>query len=309
MRKLPALLLFLLVVSPAFAQEKIELRLHFIKGDVHSMTVILDQTIDQTVGGKPERLTQRLTTGYTLKVEDVDERGQATVSLRYDSQGYHAAANSVITEYDSTQPGSVEPAVAATLGALIGQGYSFTVSPEGQITHVTGLEKLGNVVANKLSAVEGPARVAADKIIRLQLSEPNVKSTLQNLFAPFPDHPVAPGESWARSTTMNQGFSLALDTTCTLKTRDSGIATLEITGHYSTPAGSTMELGQTKFTYDFQGDTHTQIQIQESTGWTQSVTSTQSLAGNTTTQSPVAAQSIPLKMESTLKATAKTAGN
>src|SRR6185369_8355053 len=102
----------------SFAQEKLDLRPRFAKDDVHSITVSLDQTIDQTVHGKPENLNQRITTGYTLKVEEVDERGQATLSLRYDSQAYHSTSGSSTVEYDSTQPGTVEPAVAAPLAVL-----------------------------------------------------------------------------------------------------------------------------------------------------------------------------------------------
>ncbi len=296
----------LVVVVPAFAQEKLDLRPHFAKDDVHSITVTLDQTIDQTVQDKPERLTQRITTGYTLKVEDVDEKGQATLSLRYDSQAYHATSGSTTIDYDSTQPGTVEPAIAAPLVALIGQSYIFTVSPEGQVTRVTGLEKLGNMVVNKLTGVDGPARIAVERTIRAQLSEPNVKATLQNLFAPIPDHAVAVGESWPHTAQVNAGIPITLETTCTLKSRENGIATVEISGHFSTAATGPVELGQTRFSTNFQGDTRSQIQIQESTGWTTHSTTTQSLAGTATTQSPVVPeQSIPLKIESTLATIAK----
>jgi len=297
-------ILFLRLPSPP--PGKIEPPPPFTKDPVHSLIITLDQTIDQTVQDKPQRLTQRITTGYTLKVEDVDDHGQATLSLRYDSQAFHSTNGSTTIDYDSTQPGAVEPAIAAPLAVLIGQTFTFTVSPEGQVTRVTGLEKLANSVVNKLSGVEGPARIAVERAIRSQLSEPNMKATLQNLFAPFPDQPVALGESWPHTTHINTGIPLTLETTCTLKSRDNGTATIEVSGHFSTPANSVMDLGQTKFTCDFQGDTHTQIQVQESTGWTTASSTTQSLAGTATTQSPIVpTQSIPLKIESTLKAATK----
>jgi hypothetical protein len=301
------LTLLLLIARPSPAQQKLDLRLHFTKDDVRTMTVTLEQTVDQTtLQTKPDRLTQKLTLGYTIKVEDVDDRGQATVSLRYDSEAYHSTSGSTTIDYDSTQPAAVEPPVAAALAALVGQSYSFTVSPEGQVTRVTGLDKLANTVIAKLAGVEGPARLAAERILRQQLSEPSVKASLQNLFAPFPDHPVAVGESWAHNIQLNTGFNLALDTTCTFKSRDNGIATIEISGHFATPGSVFMELNQTRFSYDFRGDTRGQIQIQESTGWTISSAATQSLAGAATTASPnVAPQSIPLKVESTLKALSK----
>jgi len=293
----------LATTAAALSQEKVDLRPHFARDEVQSMTVTLEQTIDQTVQGKPEHLSQRITTGYTLKVENVDDHGQATVSLRYDSQAYHMTSGTTTIDFDSTDPSTLAPQVAAPLAALIGQTYTFTVSPEGHVTSVTGLEKLANQVVGKLTGVEGPARLATERVIRATLSETGVKATLQNLFAPFPDHPVAVGESWPHTTQLSTGIPINLETTCTLKSRDNGVATIEISGHYSTPANSTMELGQTKFTCEFQGDTRGRIQVQESTGWTVGSTTTQSLAGTATIISTTGdAQSMPVKIDSTLKA-------
>jgi len=298
----------LLLSAPqfAFCQEKLDLHLHFEKDETHITTVTLDQTIDQSVEGKPQRLTQKLTTSYTIKVEDVDANGAATLSLHIDSQAYHAVSGSTTIDFDSAQPASIPPPAATALSALIGQGYFFTVSAESQVIRVTGLEKLGNIVASKLSGVDGPARIAAENVIHLQLSEPVVKAMLQNLLAPFPDHTVAIGESWAHTAALNASFPLTLDTTCTLKSRQNGSATIEITGHFSSPTPAPANLGQTKFSYDFQGDTHGQIQVNESTGWISSSTTTQSLAGAATTQSPlVAPQSVAVKVESSVKLVTK----
>lgn len=297
----------LLFIAPVLGQQKVDLRLRFTKDEIHSMTVTLDQKVEQTPErGKPEPLTQKLTLGYTIKVEDVDDRGQATLALKYDSVALHVASGSMTVDYDSTQPGSPEVAAASALGGLIGQGFTFTATPEGQITRITGLEKLATTIVNKLSGVEGPARVAAERFIRNQLGEAGVKASLQNMFAPFPDHPVAAGESWTRSVQLTTGFNLTLDMTCTLRGVENGVAVLEVTGHFATPGPVAMELNQTRFSYDFQGESRGQIRVRESTGWTEASSITQSLAGAATTGSPnVAPQSIPLKVESVLSVSGK----
>src|SRR5579871_775402 len=125
----------LLLSAPqfAFCQEKLDLHLHFEKDETHITTVTLDQTIDQSVEGKPQRLTQKLTTSYTIKVEDVDANGAATLSLHIDSQAYHAVSGSTTIDFDSAQPASIPPPAATALSALIGQGYFFTVSAESQV--------------------------------------------------------------------------------------------------------------------------------------------------------------------------------
>lgn len=288
--------------AAGWAQEKLDLRLRFSKGDVHAMTIGLEQTIDQTVQGAPQRTTQSTRLGYTLKVEDVDGQGAARISIRYDTAAYHVKTPAGEVDYDSTQAGAgAPPAMAAGLAAVVGQGYSFTVTPEGKVTQVTGLEKMLNAVMSRLN-VEGPARLAAEKVLRQQLAEPNVRSNLQGMFAPFPDHPVAVGESWSRTAQISLGFPLETQTTYTLKARDKGIAIVDVAGHSSTAPDAALDLGQTKMSYDLKGDIHGQLQIQESTGWTWLSDSTQTLKGSATLRSPnVEPQTVPVSVESRMK--------
>ncbi|HEY8748745.1 MAG TPA: DUF6263 family protein [Tepidisphaeraceae bacterium] len=302
-RYLPFVLALLALAGPpVFAQEKLDLRLRLSKDDVHAMNVTLDQTIDQTVQGVAQHITQTLNLGYTLKVEEVDDHDQATVSIHYDSIALRSKSPAGDANYDSTQPATVMPPAAVGLATLIGQSFTAVVSAEGQVSSIKGVDKLANTVLAKLSGVEGPARIAAEKVIRQHLSEAGMKNSLQNLFGIVPDRPIAVGESWVRSPQAMPGFGVILETTCTLKNRENGIATIEVAGHFSTASGATLELGQSKFDYEFHGELLGQLQVQESTGWISSSTLTQSLAGAATTRSPnVSPQSVPVTIESKIK--------
>jgi hypothetical protein len=296
-------LAFALLAPFARAQDKLDLRLHFSKGDVHDMVITLDQTIDQTIQNTRQQTTQSITIGYTFTVDDVDDQGTASISVRYKSVAVHSKSQAGEVNYDSTQPGTYVPSVVGSLTALVGQGYSMKIAPSGTVTQVSGLDALLKLVLGKLSIPEGPVRTAAELALKQRLDEQNVKASLASIFAPFPAEPVAIGQSWYHKTQLNLGFPLTVETTYTLKSRDNGMATVELVGRASTAPGSTIDLGQqSKMTCDLQGELHGQIQIQESTGWPWLATTTQTLTGNATVQSPIApTQVVPITVESKLK--------
>ncbi|HSZ58373.1 MAG TPA: DUF6263 family protein [Tepidisphaeraceae bacterium] len=302
--KFTAPFLALALLAPfACAQDKLDLRLRFSKGDVHDMVINLDQTIDQTIQNTRQQTTQSITIGYTFTVDDLDDQGTASISVRYKSVAVHSKSQAGEVNYDSTQPGTYVPSVVGNLAALVGQGYSMKIAPSGTVTQVSGLDALLKLVLGKLSIPEGPVRTAAELALKQRLDEQNVKASLASIFAPFPAEPVAIGQSWYHKTQLNLGFPLTVETTYTLKSRDNGMATVELVGRASTAPGSTIDLGQqSKMTYDLQGELHGQIQIQESTGWPWLATTTQTLTGNATVQSPIApTQVVPITVESKLK--------
>jgi len=284
------------------AQEPpINLRLHFTKGEAHQMNVTLDQTIGQTIQGRHQETRQTIGVVYTFAVEDVDAHGVATLSVHYDSVSFHAKTPAGTVDYDSSQPPGMVPPMASGLAALVGQGYSLKTSPEGKVIQVIGLEDLLKSVLGKLNVPEGPARAAAEKALRQQINEQNMRANLQSIFAPFPDGPVTTGQSWSRKSEVSLGFPLVIQTTYTLRSHQDGVATVDLTGNSSTAANAIVDLGQMKMTYDLHGSMKGSLQIAESNGWIQQSQTDQSLTGNTTIRVPNApAQVVPITIHSTM---------
>jgi hypothetical protein len=291
----------------ARGEDKLDLKLHLTQGESRQMTVSLDQTIQQTVQSAAQQTSQSLSVTYTFAVADVDAKGNATVSVRYDAVAFHAQTPSGRVDYDSSKPATGQsPPMAGGLAALVGQGYAMTVSPQGSITQVTGLQKMLDAVLARLNLPEGPLRVAAEKAVRQQLSEANLKQGLAQIFAPFPDHPVAVGESWSRTEQVNQGFPTKVETTYTLESRENGVAHVKVAGKAATASNATMDLGPVKMTYDLKGDQAGSLDIVESTGWTRQAELRQHLAGSATLRNPVAdPQTVPVTIQSTLKSEQK----
>ena len=291
------------VATSALAQEKLNLRLHLKKGDAHKINVTLDQSIVQDVQGLKQRQQQTITIVYTFTVDDVDAQGASTIAVKYESVAFHAQTPAGNIDYDSTHPPAQVPAMAGGFAGLVGQGYTMTIRPDGQVSQVTGLDKLLAAVLSKMNVPEGPARAAAERALRQQINEQNMKANLQNVFAPYPDHPVAVGESWGRRTEISMGFPLVIESTYTLKSREGGIAVIEVSGRaLSPPDAAPVDLGQMKMSYKLAGNQDGSIRIVESTGWTQTADMSQKLAGEAKIRVPnQPEQSVPVTIESRMQ--------
>jgi hypothetical protein len=306
MRLMPGIaVLFMLacLTGSAPGQEKLNLRLHLKKGDAHRINVALDQTIQQDVQGLKQRQQQSITIVYTFTVEDVDAQGAAVIAVKYESVAFHAKTPGGNIDYDSANPPAQVPAMAGGFAGLVGQGYTMTIRPDGQVSEVKGLDKLLAAVLSKMNVPEGPARAAAERALRQQINEQNMKANLQNVFAPYPDHPVAIGESWGRKTEISMGFPLVIESTYTLKSREGGMALIEVNGKASSPPDAPpVDLGQMKMSYRLAGNQDGSIRIVESTGWTQTAEMSQKLGGDAKIRVPnQPEQSVPVALDSRMQ--------
>jgi hypothetical protein len=300
---LAALALLLSLPLSARADEKIDLRLRWSKGDTHHVSVSLDQTVDQVLGTAHQQTTQTVGVKYTFKVADLDAQGNATLSVQYDSVSFHARTPSGVIDYDPGKPANGPmPVTVSALAALVGQSYSVTVDPHGKVTQIIGLQKMLDAVLSHLNASDGVLRAALERTIRQQLSEPNLKQSLHDVFAPFPDHPVAIGESWTRALPVSMGFPMNLRTTYTLKSVEDGVASIAIAGKATTAPNAMLDMGAVKMDYDLKGEQTGSLEITQSTGWTRSASLSQHLAGSATLRGPNAdPQIVPMTIQSEVK--------
>lgn len=264
----------------ASGQQKLDLRLHLKKGDAYHIAVTLEQTIEQDMQGLKRAQQQTISLTYTFTVENVDAQGTADIAVRYDSATLRAVTPDGNVQYDSAHPPTQVPPMAGGLAGLVGQGYTMTIRPDGQVTAVKGLDKMLAAVLSKMNVPEGAARIAAEKAVRQQINEQSMKANLQNIFAPYPDRPVAIGDSWTRKTDISIGLPLVIESTYTLKGCEGGVATIEVRGKASSPPDTQpVDLGQLKMTTRLTGTQEGTIRILESTGWTQSAEMSQKLTG------------------------------
>lgn len=298
--------MLLLLGGRATAQEKLDLNFRFAKGDVHHVTATLTQSIEQVLRDAKQTTDQTITLRYVLGVDEVDLRGWATVSIRYEGVAFKARTPGGAVDYDSSNPPGQVPAELTALAALVGQGYSARVDPQGLVQEVMGLPKLQKAVLGQLNLPQGPARTAAENVLGEQLKESNLKANLQNLFAPLPDHGVALGESWKRTTRVTLGFAMSVESTYTLQSRDGGVATIGVTGKAATSPDAVIDLKPLKMNYTLAGEQTGLLRVDESTGWTKTSELSQRLTGSVTVRGPnTDPQTVPTTITSQVRMESK----
>jgi hypothetical protein len=262
------------------AQEKLELRLHLTKGETRHVITTVEQHINQTVGPNRQATDQTFAVGYVMSVEQVDADGNTKLATKYESVRLSQKGPAGALEYDSANPPKQVPQGAKPFAALVGLGFTATVTPSGKVTAVEGLDAMFAELLRKLELSDGAAKAAVQKLLSEQFGEQVMKENVENMFALYPDAPVSVGDSWRRRVVVSKGFPVIIEGTYTLKGRSNGTAEVETRATLSpNEAAGPVELGTGRMSYELKGEQSGSARIDEATGWTRSMTTTQLVSG------------------------------
>jgi len=283
-RLIPALLMVVAAFAPrgfsADPSDTLELRLRLKAGDTRHVTTTVEQHIDQTVGRNHQATEQTFGVGYAMSVEGVDANGNMKVATKYESVRLRQKGPAGALEYDSANPPKQVPQGARSFAALVGLGFTATITPTGKVTAVEGLDAMFAELLRKLELPDGPSKAAVQKVLADQFGEQAMKEHLENMFTLYPDAPVAVGESWRRRVVVTKGFPVVIDGTYTLKDRSDGTAHVEVKATLSpNEAAGPVELGTGRMSYELKGEQSGTAEVDEATGWTRSITTTQLVSG------------------------------
>jgi hypothetical protein len=288
--------------SPAFAQDKLELRLRLKKGDVYHFRLTVEQHVVQTPAAPapagagqrkaappapPQAIDQTLGIGYTMSVDAVGPDGAMTLSTRYDSVLFRKKGPAGAIEYDSANPPPAVPPSAKPFSVLPGLGFRMTLTPDGTVRAVEGLDEMFAEMVKRLELPDGPAKASMLKALTEQFGEAAMKQNLQNLFALYPPAPVAVGEKWERKVVVSKGFPLVIQNAFTLKGRSGGVAEVAIDARLlPNPDAAPVEMGTGRMSYALSGEQHGSAKVDEATGWTRSLATEQEVSGSLTLDTP-----------------------
>src|SRR5437667_1959031 len=148
-------LLVVALCSSASAQDKLELRLRLKKGDAYRLKLTVEQHVMQTPpaasskGGQkqpapppPQAIDQMLGVGYTMTVDDVDAEGAMTIATRYEAVVLRQKGPAGNTEYDSASPPRQVSPSAKPFAVLPGLSFRMTLTPEGGVKSVDGVDEM-----------------------------------------------------------------------------------------------------------------------------------------------------------------------
>ncbi len=206
---------------------KLDLRLHFEKGQTFRCTVTWKSTQLEWQGMIEVERTESSEATQTLEVLAVDEEGVATIKVTIDRTAFKREDQSGVMEYDSEHPPDEAPLWALHDQAMIGRSYTLKVSPNGEVLEVEGGDAIREAVTDALPEDETLRARITDQVMR-NVTDKALKDKLWRVFLPGfrPDEPVAVGDSWAPIPLQRK----IVKNTCTLASCEDGIATVVYEG-------------------------------------------------------------------------------
>ena len=262
------------------ATEKVQYALRFVKGQSYDIRIVSDSDTsrDQQEDDR-EYFSQRyIGLGYRFDVNSVDDQGNALVDCTVSWVKYRQKVRGGIPEnqdvdYDSSDKnkqtiqegegyGEFAFVEAKMFRALLGEKFAVKMTPRGQVQEISGLDTLRKNMAKKAAkrSAAGEANMAEESMHDMNdvQSMQFFKSYFFLPLAIYPDRPVSIGDSWTRNEEIRPG--LEQETVCILKSRKSGVATIEI----DRASKFTVQTGEPNppVPIHFRG----QVEINESTG-------------------------------------------
>jgi len=176
--------------------EKLELRWKYQKGqELRYKTT--QKTATEAAGSS---IKQEMSTTFAMKVDEVDEKGLATLTCKYDAVAIKMSGFQEL-DYDSEKDKEApdEP-MALMMSKLVGQSFVMKMTPSGRVTDVKGFDKI--LEAMMKAAGEDADQEMARQMMKQMFSDDAFKSMMQQMSPPLPEEKVGKGDTWSNEFTL-----------------------------------------------------------------------------------------------------------
>jgi hypothetical protein len=266
-------------------QEKVDLKFRLKAGESHEMKMTQTQNITQAADSQEMNMKQTQEMVMSLDCLSVDADGVMDVEMGYKSVKMVMDGPMGHMEFDSANPKPIDPnrpdqkIIASMVSAMAGCKFQMKVKPTGETSDVRGIGEMLAKVKKEIST--GPEMKGADKFLDKMFDEKQLKELTGNMMEVFPAEPVAVGDTWYDTRSINFMMPIDIDTTYILKGRKDGIAYID--------AVSKMDIGDsskpleidpnTKMSMQISGTVNAKSEVDEKTGLTRKSNVTMNLSG------------------------------
>jgi len=279
----------------------VELRLRLEEGKTYYQRLAVDQRIVQNAMGIEQATEHNLGSDLKMDVLAVDDQGNMRIRDTYTWLQFKQLGPMSSVDYDSAKQSGQVPPGAEGFAALLGQSYTITISPQGKVLDVNGVEALREVVTTKLPpGAEGTPMMNA---LEPFMSKEGISEMTKGSFAVYPDKAVELGDSWEETMTISLGPVTKVQTKWTFDKRDGDTVIIQSASTMrSDPEAPPVDAGQMKLKFDLSGTEEGTTRVAEATGLILSNVSTQKLSGQimlATSADAPPMMSIPITLETT----------
>lgn len=269
-------------VSPS-QNQVVSIKLNLQQGETYGLKTTMTQTIHQTIESESQVITQTYKIGYSVNIAKVEPNGNivaraqfSSVAMKMNAPGLGEIAYDSASTTTSTSPET--QAIGAVFGAMVGKGFSMTITPTGAVQNVTGLEELVNSILDSLG-LSAEEYASSKQTLEQQFSAQAQQDAWSNSLDYLPSGPVSVGQSWKKQASLAQGFPILLDTSYRLKDLKGGIATIDVSSTIQSATDAGMDLQGLGISYQLSGTQVGTIQVRLDTGWIAKASMQQSISG------------------------------
>ena len=194
--------------------DTVELKQRWETGKKYIFTTQTSQQSTVTIGTVKAEQTAGMTMETSVSVRPYEDGKRKELTMRYDRVSMELLINGQKLGYDSAKPneGTDPLGLGKSVGALVGKELKILTDEKDTPAEVENYDEF----VEQMKAAGSPAGLDVTKMF----TRPGLVETLkQGSLQAFPDHPVAPGDSWSFSTkvTMAQIGTVTVKGTYTFK--------------------------------------------------------------------------------------------
>jgi hypothetical protein len=266
-------------------QDKVDLKLRLKSGESHEMKMTQVQDINQTINGQPIKIKQTQEMVMSLDVVKAEANGVMDMAVTYKSVKMGMDGPMGHMEFDSTNPKPADPnkpqekMMAAIYSAIVGCKFQMKVKPTGETFDVRGTKEMLGKVREKIG--NNPETPGMDEFLDKMFDEKQLKELCGNMMGMFPAEPVAIGDTWYDTISMNFMMPIDISTTYMLKERKNGIAFIDAVAKMDMGDSSkAIELDpNNKMSMQISGTMNSANQVDEKTGLLRKGNTTMNFSG------------------------------
>jgi len=210
---------------------QVKLSLNPEKGKKYEYFTESVQNIKTTVMGQEVPVEMIMSTKYMMEI--IDKKPQeTTVRFTSEEMAYIVSSPMMKMEYDSKNPtenlSDIDKMLAKMFDKMLGQSFLTVFAPDGSIISLTGMETIGESMANAISG-DGPMGAQMGAQMKQQFSDNAMKNMFEQTFKIYPTNAVKVGNSWnIESTTIVNEMNSVFKTKYTLKQLAKNMATISV---------------------------------------------------------------------------------
>ena len=173
----------------------VDLRLRLEAGKSYAFSVQESGEMSSKIDGEREQGSYSLVREYTFDVREVDEQGNAEISVTCDRFRMKVKHDYGESEYDSAAGTAVAAEPVNPLADIFDRSFSLTLSPRGR---VLALKPVGEQY-DQPSAVAEMSAEGVELMVEQrarQIGPEFVKALIEGSLAVYPEGPVQPGSRW-----------------------------------------------------------------------------------------------------------------